>query len=54
MDECISPYDETLNDKSSTELAAWGERTSAQISGRYDIHKTEFVILAGKNYYAPL
>jgi len=54
LDECIARYDETLNGKSSKILAAWGERTAAQIAERYDVSKTEFVILAGKNYYTPL
>ncbi|MCL2003334.1 MAG: hypothetical protein FWG72_04925 [Oscillospiraceae bacterium] len=54
LDETIAPYDESLNDKSPTELSDWGIRTAEQIAMLYDIHKTEFIILAGRNYYAPL
>jgi hypothetical protein len=54
LDQVIAPYDDTLNDKSSDELTAWGQRVTKKIRMQYDISKTEFVILAGKNYYAPL
>ncbi|EHL05566.1 hypothetical protein HMPREF0322_03786 [Desulfitobacterium hafniense DP7] len=54
LDEVIAPYDDTLNDKSAAELAAWGQRIVEQIRNRHDISNTEFVILAGKNYYYPL
>ena len=54
LDKVIAPYDDTLNDKSSDELAAWGQLVTEQIRNQYDISNTEFVILAGKNYYSPL
>lgn len=54
LDEVIAPYDDTLNDKSADELAAWGQRVAEQIRNQYDISNTEFVILAGRNYYSPL
>lgn len=54
LDEIITPYDETLNDKTQDELAAWGEKVAGQLHALYDVSKTEFVILAGKNYHAPL
>lgn len=54
LDEIIEPYEETLNDKSPAELAAWGKNVTGQLSRRYDVQNTEFVILAGQNYYQPL
>jgi|GEM_PF-167478 len=54
LDKVIAPYDDTLNDKSADELAAWGQLVTEQIRNQYDISNTEFVILAGKNYYSPL
>ena len=54
LDEVIAPYDETLNDKSAEELAAWGKWKAGQISERYDVRNTVFIILAGQNYYKPL
>ena len=54
LDETIEPYDESLNDKTQAELTAWGNKAAAKIVERYDVTQTEFIILAGKNYYAPL
>lgn len=54
LDDIIAPYDESLLNKSSDELSVWGKNTAKQISDKYDISKTEFIILAGQNYYKPL
>ena len=54
LHEVISPYEETLNGKPQTELTAWGNKVAKQLTERFDIRNTEFVILAGKNYYEPL
>lgn len=54
LDEIVAPYDETLKDMPAEEKAFWGKRTAAQIFERYDLQNTDFVILAGKDYYAPL
>jgi hypothetical protein len=54
LDQVIAPYDDTLNDKSRDEIATWGQRVTEQIRFQHDILNTEFVILAGKNYYSPL
>ena len=54
MDEIIEPYEETLNEKSAVELSSWGDKVAAQLSARFDLNNTEFIVLAGKNYYQPL
>jgi hypothetical protein len=54
LDKIIEPYEETLNDKPSAELAVWGDRVAEQLARRFDTYNTEFIILAGKNYYTPL
>ena len=54
LNEVVEPYEETLNDKTNAELAVWGKRVAGQLAQRFSIEKTEFVILAGKNYYGPL
>ncbi|TCX56100.1 hypothetical protein C1I38_00860 [Dehalobacter sp. 12DCB1] len=54
MSTVIAPYDETLNTKSSKECMAWGNRVMEQIGARFDISNTEFILLAGEKYIAPL
>ncbi len=54
LDEVIEPYNETLKDKSQQQLLAWGNQVAEQLKNRYNLQNTEFVILAGKNYYHPL
>jgi len=52
--EKLEPYEETLNSKTSAELSAWGSNTARQLSKQFNLKTTEFIILAGKNYYQPL
>jgi hypothetical protein len=54
LNDKIEPYDETLKDKSSTQSSKWGHLVAQQLAERYDIQRTDFIILAGKNYYQPL
>lgn len=54
LDTVIEPYDETLNEKSVGALSEWGQKVAGQIKQRLDINNTTFIILAGRNYYAPL
>lgn len=54
LDSVINWYDKTLNDFSSSEATAWGKTVLKQISERYDVSETEFVILAGQKYYRPI
>ena len=54
LDRVIKWYNKTLNDFSSDEAAAWGNIVVGQISERYDVSETEFVILAGQKYYIPI
>lgn len=50
-DEVIEPYDETLNEKTSSERQAWSQMVLNQLKQVCDIQRTEFIVLAGKYYY---
>ena len=54
LDTIIAPYDETLKGQKQKIKTAWGNRVANQISELYDVNKTKFLILAGRDYYAPL
>ncbi|MCL2498854.1 MAG: hypothetical protein FWE90_00785 [Defluviitaleaceae bacterium] len=54
LDKQIEPYDETLKDKTSVQSSVWGHLVARQLAERFDIQRTVFVILAGKDYYQPL
>ena len=50
-DEVIEPYDETLNEKTASERQAWSQMVLNQLKQVCDIQRTNFIVLAGKNYY---
>jgi hypothetical protein len=50
--EKIETYDVTLNDMSKEEIGAWSTNIFDSLQSKYDISTTEFIILAGKNYYS--
>lgn len=51
--QLVEPYDESLNDKSTSERADWGSAVEAQLSER--LHSSvELVMLAGRAYRDPL
>ena len=54
LNQVINHYDETLKGKRKAEKDAWGRRVAEQISELFDVKNTEFVILSGRDYYAPL
>jgi len=54
LNRVIKWYNKTLNDFSTAEAATWGNIVVHQLSEKYDFSETDFVILAGKNYYNPI
>lgn len=54
LDQVIAPYDETLKEKSAEEKNIWAVQVTRQIRSKYEIADTEFIILAGKDYYLTL
>lgn len=50
-DAVIEPYNETLNEKSSSERKAWSRMVLNQLQQVCDIQRNEIIILAGKHYY---
>jgi len=54
LNDKIEPYDETLKGKSSVQSSAWGHEVAQQLAERFDIQNTNFIILAGRDYYQPL
>ena len=49
-EEEIEPYDETLNNKSVSEIRAWAAKLLASLQERTDVAKDTFIILAGEKY----
>ncbi|WP_022778686.1 DUF6884 domain-containing protein [Butyrivibrio sp. AE3009] len=49
--EVLAPYDETLKDKSPAEIQRWSQMVFDQLNSVCDVQNTDFIILAGKNYY---
>ena len=54
LEKVIEYYDYTLMGKSDKIKNEWGKLVAGQISELYDVSSTKFIILAGKDYYAPL
>lgn len=52
--DIIEPYNETLPDKTPKEINEWREDVLKALKERFDFNETNFIILAGKNYYEPL
>jgi len=50
----IEKYDVTLKNMSKEERKKWAEIVTNQLSERFDLNNTEFLILAGKDYYEEL
>ena len=50
--KCIDPYNVTLKTMTKSEKEKWADKVVNQISNKnIDINDTEFIILAGKDYY---
>ena len=49
-DTVLTPYNDTLKDKSEDEKKAWSKGVLAQLDKIVSLEKDEFVILAGKDY----
>jgi formate dehydrogenase maturation protein FdhE len=49
--EKIEKYDQTLNKMSKKERLEWTQKVLEQLKEKFDLNNTEFIILAGKNYY---
>lgn len=47
----IENYDVTLNNMKKEEIIDWSYKIFEELNSKYDIDVTEFIILAGKNYY---
>lgn len=54
LDEEVAPYDETLRNKSASEVRAWAEETAEQLREHADLDRDRFTILAGSDYYEEL
>jgi len=54
LDDVIESYDETLIGKSKAIKELWGYGVAEQIEQIFDINKTIFYIIAGKDYFEPL
>ena len=54
MHEHISPYEKTLNNMSTADKGKWARKVFQELQAEFDMSNTEFVILAGKNYYENL
>jgi len=48
--EVIEPYNETLNDKSTTERRLWASGVLKSLEERHSLETDEFIILAGRVY----
>ncbi len=48
----IEKYDVTLNDMSSDEIHVWSDEVFLDLKEKYNLEETNFIILAGKNYYS--
>lgn len=47
----IENYDVTLNDMKKDDIVEWSDQVFKDLNTKYDLDVTEFIILAGKNYY---
>lgn len=54
LDREIETYDETLTGKPWTEIKAWGSDVYSGLKERFDLKKTNFIMLAGRAYTDPL
>lgn len=52
--DIVEPYNETLPDKTPKEINEWRTQVLEALEDRFDFDETNFIILAGKNYYEPL
>jgi len=52
--EKISKYNVTLKTMSKEEKKQWAEKVVLQLKSGFDLNETEFLILAGKDYYEEL
>ena len=50
----IEKYDVTLKNMSKEERKKWAKVTAKQLSEKFALNNTEFLILAGKDYYEEL
>ena len=48
--DVIEPYDETLNSKKVNEIKKWANGVLNVLSQKANLHKDEFVFLAGERY----
>jgi hypothetical protein len=53
-DQVLVPYNECLADKTSREKEDWADMVISQLKAQFDLGQTQFIILAGKEYYEPL
>ncbi len=50
IDKEIAPYNKTLNEMKSAENKAWAESAISELEACCDLHRDEFIFLAGNNY----
>ncbi len=51
LETVIDPYDLTLSAFKKKDKTAWAKKVVEQLKEKYDLDNTNFIILAGKNYY---
>lgn len=50
----IKKYDVTLKTMNKIKRKEWADKVILQLNNKFDLNKTEFIILAGKDYYENL
>jgi len=50
LNDEIAPYNETLNDKSTSDVKVWAEKVVIQLEKITDLENDLFIILAGEKY----
>lgn len=54
LNDVIEPYDTSLNDFSKEEKKIWANKVHEIMKEKFDIENTNFIVLAGINYFEPL
>ena len=54
LDRVIDYYNYTLMKKPSAVKKAWGEKVVKQIKELFDVNETNFIVIAGADYFIPL
>ncbi len=50
LEQQINPYDQTLNSMPASKVQNWADQVISQLSQKFSLDETHFVILAGQRY----